>query len=47
MIEIIERYNPVFLGTQEGLHNQIQDLETALTDYDFVGVSRQGNEEDE
>lgn len=47
VLEVIDRYRPVFLGTQEGLINQIQDLEAGLEGYDFIGVSRQGNEEDE
>jgi len=38
--EIINLYSPDILGIQEGLFNQIDYLDTALTDFSFVGVGR-------
>lgn len=32
-------------GTQEGLHHQLQDLKSELTDYDYVGVGRDDGKE--
>lgn len=45
--QLIGQYRPVFFGTQEGFHQQIEDLKKDLPDYKSVGVSRQGNTEDE
>lgn len=44
---IINEYRPAFVGTQEGKHGQLESLKAALPDYDYVGVSRRGNTEDE
>ena len=40
--EIIGRHQPDVIGTQEGLYHQIRDLETALPDYAWIGIGRDG-----
>lgn len=37
---LIQFYEPEVLGTQEGLHDQVTFLDSALSDYRFVGVGR-------
>jgi endonuclease/exonuclease/phosphatase family metal-dependent hydrolase len=37
---LIKKAKPDLLGVQEALHNQITDLKTNLSQYDFVGVGR-------
>lgn len=46
-MDIINQYNPLFVGTQEGKHGQLEQLQAALPDYAYLGVSRRGNTEDE
>jgi len=38
--EVIRSVAPDVLGTQEGLHAQLQDLASDLPEYDWVGVGR-------
>lgn len=38
--EVISSTAPDILGIQEGLHSQVQFLDSALTDYSFIGVGR-------
>lgn len=45
--KIIKEYRPLFVGTQEGKHGQLESLKAALPGYDYLGVSRRGNSEDE
>lgn len=45
--DIINEYRPLFVGTQEGKHGQLQGLQSKLDGYAYVGVSRRGNTEDE
>ena len=40
LVKLINHYGPSFLGTQEGLLHQIEYMDMALIDYDFVGVAR-------
>lgn len=40
MANQIKFYNPAVLGVQEALPNQMKDLDSLLTDYNFVGVGR-------
>lgn len=47
LIELIQQNRPLILGTQEPLHIQIEYLLEHLDGYDYIGVSRQGNTEDE
>lgn len=42
VVEIIRTYRPLFIGTQEGLQSQIEDLDTRLPRYGYTGVGRQG-----
>lgn len=44
---IINEYRPLFLGTQEGLNRQIEDLKSDLPGYKSIGVSRRGDTTDE
>jgi endonuclease/exonuclease/phosphatase family metal-dependent hydrolase len=38
--ELVNYYAPDVLGIQEGLHSQVSFLDTALTNYNYVGVGR-------
>lgn len=40
--ELIDRYHPDFLGTQEGIDHQVNYLNKALEGYAFVGIGRDG-----
>ncbi len=40
--EIVDRYRPDIIGTQEGLDQQIRDLESSLRDYAWIGMGRDG-----
>jgi endonuclease/exonuclease/phosphatase family metal-dependent hydrolase len=40
LVELIKFYQPDILGIQEALANQMDYLDSSLTDYDFVGVGR-------
>lgn len=47
VVREIEEYQPLFLGTQEGLRHQLEDLRRDLPGYAYVGVDRRGGTEDE
>lgn len=38
---IIEYEHPAIIGMQEVLHNQLEDLNNHLTDYEYIGVGRE------
>lgn len=40
---LIERYQPDFLGIQEGLDHQVQYLNQMLKGYQYVGIGRDGD----
>lgn len=40
VINLITFYNPDFIGTQEGLLHQLEDLENGLHNYGWIGVAR-------
>ncbi|BAX82541.1 endonuclease/exonuclease/phosphatase family protein [Labilibaculum antarcticum] len=40
VVDLIAKYSPDVFGTQEGLHHQLAYLDSALTDYSYVGVGR-------
>ncbi|WP_010271143.1 endonuclease/exonuclease/phosphatase family protein [Paenibacillus senegalensis] len=42
--EIIQEQQPDVIGTQEGLHRQIADLDEALPEYEWIGVGREGGQ---
>src|SRR5699024_4025520 len=37
---LIQFYEPAFIGTQEALFNQLQDLDESLENYDWIGKGR-------
>ncbi|MBP6430220.1 MAG: endonuclease/exonuclease/phosphatase family protein [Ferruginibacter sp.] len=39
----VKFYEPDFLGVQEVKPNQLTDMDSAFTDYDFIGIERDGN----
>jgi endonuclease/exonuclease/phosphatase family metal-dependent hydrolase len=42
MVDLINRWRPDILGTQEGLYPQLRDLERTLPDYAWIGLGRDG-----
>lgn len=46
-VEMIRQYSPDIIGTQEGLKEQIDDLQDALLEYVVVGEGRKGGDDDE
>ena len=42
MLDVIARWRPDILGTQEGLYLQLRDLDRALPDYAWIGLGRDG-----
>jgi|GEM_PF-393160 len=42
MKQVILKQKPDIIGTQEGLHRQILDLESDLPGYDWIGIGREG-----
>jgi len=44
VVELIEYYHPDFVGIQEGLHRQVQYLNSSSSDYNYVGVGRDDGE---
>lgn len=41
---LIQWYNPAFLGTQEALFHQLDDMDEALSDYRWIGKGRDDGE---
>lgn len=46
-VELIRKYNPDIIGTQEGLKEQIDYLADQLPEYVVVGEGRKGGDDDE
>ncbi len=46
-VELIRKYNPDIIGTQEGLKEQIDWLADHLPEYVVVGEGRKGGDDDE
>lgn len=46
-IDMIKKYDPDIIGTQEGLKEQIDYLQQHLPDYVCIGEGRQGGDDDE
>jgi len=42
----IQFYEPDFVGTQEGKAHQLQYIDSILTDYEFIGISRENSKTD-
>ncbi|MFF7986850.1 endonuclease/exonuclease/phosphatase family protein [Streptomyces sp. NPDC007901] len=48
MRELLRRANPQVIGTQEGLYQQLRDIDTDLgPHYDWIGTGREGGSRDE
>lgn len=46
-VAMIDETAPDVIGTQEGLYRQVKDLDTALADYDWIGIGRNGGSRSE
>ena len=46
-VNMIRKYNPDIIGTQEGLKEQIDYLQDQLTEYVVIGEGRKGGDDDE
>ncbi|GLX69778.1 endonuclease/exonuclease/phosphatase family protein [Paenibacillus glycanilyticus] len=44
---VINKHQPMLIGTQEGYHSMLKDLEPRLNEYDWVGQGRFGEHENE
>lgn len=42
MVELIQKYRPDVIGTQEGLFGQLRSLSADLPEYDSIGLGRDG-----
>jgi len=42
MLDVIRRWRPDILGTQEGLYPQLRDLDRGLPEYGWIGLGRDG-----
>jgi len=47
MVEFLREYRPLFMGTQEGLQDQLDYLRENLRGYAYTGISRHGGTEGE
>ncbi len=47
VVDVIRESNPDLIGTQEGLYEQLRDLERALPHYRWIGLGRRGGSADE
>jgi endonuclease/exonuclease/phosphatase family metal-dependent hydrolase len=47
MVELIKKISPDVFGTQEGLFIQIKNLATDLSDYEWIGLGREGGSKGE
>lgn len=45
--EVIRSHEPLVIGTQEGLHPMLLDIEQSLPQYGFIGEGRYGGQQDE
>jgi endonuclease/exonuclease/phosphatase family metal-dependent hydrolase len=45
--ELLRRERPTLLGTQEGLYDQLKDIQRDLPEHDWIGVGRGGGSHDE
>ena len=42
VVDVITRWRPDIIGTQEGLYHQLRDIDRALPDYGWIGLGRDG-----
>lgn len=47
IVELIAHYQPSIFGIQEGLFHQVSYLDSALRDYNYFGIGRDGNQKGE
>ncbi|MCM3110856.1 endonuclease/exonuclease/phosphatase family protein [Lederbergia lenta] len=47
ILELLERETPDIIGTQECMYEQVQDMNTMLTNYDTIGLGRDGGSKGE
>ena len=45
VVQIFDQYSPSIIGIQEGLIDQVQYIDSCLTNYDYVGVGRDDGKE--
>lgn len=45
MVKLIRHYEPIIFGMQEALHHQVAYIDSALSNYSYVGVGRDDGEE--
>jgi endonuclease/exonuclease/phosphatase family metal-dependent hydrolase len=46
-VDLIRKYNPDIIGTQEGLREQVDYLMDHLPEYVVIGEGRKGGDDDE
>jgi endonuclease/exonuclease/phosphatase family metal-dependent hydrolase len=46
LIGLLKYHQPNIFGTQEGLFNQLEDIDNALSDYTYVGVAREDGKQE-
>jgi len=46
LIGLLKYHQPNIFGTQEGLFNQLEDIDNAMTDYTYVGVAREDGKQE-
>ncbi len=46
-VDMIKKYNPDIIGTQEGLKKQVDYLQNQLSEYIVIGEGRKGGDDDE
>lgn len=47
MVQLLQKESPDIIGTQEGLYHQLQDLTSELSEYDWIGLGREGGSQGE
>lgn len=47
LIALIEYYHPDFLGVQEALYNQVQFIQNNCSNYNYIGIGRDGADKGE
>lgn len=45
--QVIKEHKPDIIGTQEGLYEQLRDIDSDLSDYEWIGLGREGGSRSE
>jgi len=45
LVELIEHYNPSFIGMQEALHRQVIYIDSSLTNFAYIGAGRENGKQ--